>query len=187
MTEEAPVKRLRVLPGRLASRILLGAACVAIAARVAGMPGYRISAIALVVGAVAGALALTDLLLTLRAWRATELGFERSVPQALALGVATAVEVRLRNHGPHAWRGELFDQPSAPLEAEGLPLKIQLDPGTSLSGVYRIRAPRRGDAEFAPALLRLRSRFGWFALDLHCGQTEQRRVFPNFVALARFA
>jgi uncharacterized protein (DUF58 family) len=187
VNEPLPAQRFRLLPGLHASHILLIAAAAAIAARILGMPAYRISEMALTLGVVGMALALSDILLTWRAWRATELVFERLLPMALALGVNTPIEVRLSNRGPHAWRGELFDQPGAPLEAEGLPLKIHLDPQATLSAGYRVRAQRRGDVSFAPALLRLRSRFGWFGLDVRCGHTEQRRVFPNFVALARFA
>jgi uncharacterized protein (DUF58 family) len=187
VTEQAAVTQLRLVPGAYASRILLAAAGVAIAARIGGVPAALISECVLLLGILGAAVAVADILLTWRAWRSTTFKFERGVPLALALGVSTKVQVRLSNESTHRWRAELFDQPLAPLEVQGLPLQIALDPGASLTCDYVIRAPRRGDVGFAPARLRLRSRLACFALDARCGAAEQRRVFPNFVALARFA
>jgi uncharacterized protein (DUF58 family) len=176
-----------LVPRPQLGRALVIAAAVAIAVRVAGMPAALVNEFVLALGVLALLVALGDALLTVRAWRATELRVERSVPLALALGVTTRIELRLSNPGPHAWRGLLFDQPAAPLETEDLPLRIELEAGAHLSCDYRVRPPRRGDVTFAPALLRLRSRLGWFVIDVRCGPTDERRVFPNFVALARFA
>jgi len=187
VSNRPPLRGFHALPRQQAIRVLLGAAIAAAAARIAGVPAYRISEVALILCGLILALAITDLALTYRALRSTRLEFERFVPPALALGVTTPVAVRVTNRGRHAWRGELFDQPGAPLEAEGMPLKIVLEPSRSLTCSYQVRSTRRGDAEFEPALLRLRSRLGLFDLDVRCGRAERHRVFPNFVALTRFA
>lgn len=184
---ESGTHRLQLVPTPWLGRALVIAAVAAIIARVAGLPAASVSELVVAFGVLALLVALADALLTIRAWRATELRVERSVPLALALGVSTRIEMRLSNTGQFGWRGLLFDQPASPLQAEGLPLSVKLDPGAHLTCDYRVRAPRRGDVSFAPALLRLRSRFGWFVIDVRCGPTDERRVFPNFVALARFA
>lgn len=184
---DTPKQRLRLVPTPQLGRGLVIGAAVAIAVRIAGVPAARVTEAVLLFALIALLVALADALLSVRAWRATDFRVERAVPLALALGVATRIEVRLSNQGRHGWRGLLFDQPAAPLEAEGLPLQFVLEPGAHLSCDYQVRPPRRGDAVFAPALLRLRSQLGWWVLDVRGGPTDQRRVFPNFVALARFA
>jgi uncharacterized protein (DUF58 family) len=53
--------------------------------------------------------------------------------------------------------------------------------------VYEITPTRRGEARFAPAQLRLRSRWGWCELLERLGVDEQRRVYPDFAQIARYA
>lgn len=133
-------------------------------------------------GAAVAALALLDLL---RLWRLPSPEVQRTVPEALALGMRR--EVGLRLHAPRAMQVQVFDLAPGDWTLEGLPRRLRLRPGMASDVAYHVQPQQRGRFRFDGVQVRLRApwRLWWQrrtlppALDV--------RVYPNFVPLTRFA
>ena len=85
------------------------------------------------------------------------------------------------------YTGELFDHADPSLEAPGMPLRFSIGPRQRQALEVNLLPTRRGMQRFDPAQIRLRSRLGLLEWSLRIGETESRRVFPNFEQQARFA
>ena len=111
----------------------------------------------------------------------------RRVPHAIALGAGTEIGLRLDNPGRRRLRLEVFDHVPSGFAFESLPQSLVLEPGQSAALAYRVRGLERGEHDFAPCELRLRSPLGFWRRRLRAGGSTRARVYPNFAALARFA
>ena len=133
-------------------------------------------------GALAMLLAL-DLVLLLRTGVPDVL---REVPEALALGIEREVLLHLEPGGRRQ-RVEVHDLHPGGWEAEGLPRRLTLLPGTVSSVGYRVRPGDRGSFEFAGVHLRLHSPLRLWRRLCVAGAAQRVRVFPNFAPLTKFA
>jgi uncharacterized protein (DUF58 family) len=133
------------------------------------------------------ALAVVDYRMSRRAWAAASVRMTRRLPSAFAIGVTEPVNVVIDLDGTQSWQGVLFDHVDYSLEATGQPLRIELHAGKRLETAYQVLPTRRGDVPFAPADLRLRSRWGLCELLERLGEQEMRRVYPDFAQVARYA
>jgi uncharacterized protein (DUF58 family) len=179
--------RIRAIPSVLLVSIF---GAMAAAALFALLLGVSIGLVALVtVQAFVALVAVTiaDFFLSRRAWRESNLALKRKMPASLAVGVETAVTAQIDNAGALEWSCRFFDHADPVLVTEGLPVTVTLAPQSRLEITYRARATRRGDVTFAPAELLVRSRWALLELYHRLGDAEQRRVYPNFAELARFA
>ncbi|HRP72803.1 MAG TPA: DUF58 domain-containing protein [Luteimonas sp.] len=136
-----------------------------------------------VAGVALAALALVDLVLTLR------LGVPdvaRRVPEALALGVEREVRLELEP-GARRLRVDVHDLHPGGWDVAGLPRRLALEPGTVTGVGYRLRPNARGSFSFDGVHLRLHSPLRlWRRLCL-AGAAQPVRVFPNFAPLTKFA
>ena len=178
---------LPILPTRagIASLAVLAAAAVT-----ALLLGARIGIVDVATIVVAGAwllLAALDIATTGRAWRASPLRWERELPPALAVGVERTLAGSLVNEGEHDWQASLFEHVDPSFEVSGLPVTARVPKRASTSLQYRVRPTRRGTAVYAPAEVRLRSRFGLFEMRRRVGGEATLRVYPNFAAVAGYA
>lgn len=158
---------------------MLVLAALAIAASI--FPDYQPPWLALAAAAVL--LALLDAFAGLRL---PAPAVARHVPGSLALGVRSEVRLRVANAAGTRVRLDLHDHPPPSLEADGLPRRIALERGQWSEVAYQVRPVARGEAQFAPAEVRLFSPLGLWRIGRRAGSTSDTRVYPNFRALAKY-
>jgi uncharacterized protein (DUF58 family) len=158
---------------------MLVLAALAIAASI--FPDYQAPWLALAAAAVL--LALLDAFAGLRL---PAPAVARHVPGSLALGVRSEVRLRVANAAGARVRLDLHDHPPPSLEAEGLPRRIALERGQWSEVAYQVRPVARGEAQFAPAEVRLHSPLGLWLVRRFSGTPSEVRVYPNFRALAKY-
>ena len=179
--------RLALIPTRASVWALAALAVACAVALVAGAPLARLTLGVAGLAAALSATALLDVLLTLRSWRAAPLQWQRQLPAAFALGVPRTLAGSLVNDSDTRWRVALFDHLDPSFDVDGLPQALDVPARASVEVQYRLTPRRRGPAQFEPAELRVRTRFGLFELLRRVGATESRRVYPNFAAVSRYA
>jgi uncharacterized protein (DUF58 family) len=171
---------LRIIPGRAAIAAMTAAGAGALAALLSGVPVVRITPIAVaVLLAVLGAMAV-DYAASLRAWRRAAPSLSRGLPAAFAIGVKRRVHLAIDVGGTNAWVCALHDHADPTLRTEGLPVRLTLGGGQRTETTYNVIPTLRGEITFAPADLRVRSRWGLCELLERIGTTEVRRVYPDF-------
>jgi uncharacterized protein (DUF58 family) len=179
--------RIRAIPSTLLVSMFAAMATISLLAL---MAGARLGLVALVVVQIfvaVVAVAIADYFLSRRAWRESGLVLHRKMPASFAVGVDTQVTAQIDNAGALGWSCRFFDYADPVLATEGLPATLEIGPQSRFEVTYNARASRRGDVTFAPAELLVRSRWRLLELYQRLGDTESRRVYPNFAELARFA
>jgi uncharacterized protein (DUF58 family) len=131
--------------------------------------------------------AVLDYALSRFAWRKANVRFSRRLPPAFAIGVPRNVRVTLEHDGDESWSCELYDHVDSSVTAHGLPRELVLAQGKGVEATYSVTPTRRGEITFAPAELRVRSRYGLCELSVRLGVAETRRVYPDFAEIARYA
>ena len=177
----------RAIPGRTALNALGALAAVALAALIAGVPEAIVSRVTLVAAAALAAAAVADYLLSGRAWRLASPLMKRQLPAAFAIGVKRPVQVAIEAQGSETWHCRLHDHADASLVTEGMPVLLTVEGGKRVDLTYTVTPTARGEVEFAPAELRVRSQWGFWELLERLGTAERRRVFPDFAQVARYA
>jgi uncharacterized protein (DUF58 family) len=143
-----------------------------------------------VTSAVIAALVLAviaDYVMSKRRWQAATATMTRRLPTAFAIGVRKDVTLSIVVRGTAAWTCRLFDHVDPTLQATGLPLDVTLVPEKMVDVTYFVVPLRRGLVQFAPAHAHVMSRWHLCELLLRIGQTETRRVYPDFAQIARYA
>ena len=178
---------LRVIPSRPLIATVASSVVIATAALIAGVSVDTVSLIAAAVAAVLVGATVMDYVTTRQAWRAAKPELKRGLPAAFAIGVKKSVTVTIALKGARKWQAELYDHAASTLITEGLPQTLTLAPGTATESAYNVVPTTRGDVQFAPADLRLKSRFGLCEVIERVGEVETRRVFPDFAQVAKYA
>ena len=122
-----------------------------------------------------------------RGWLRANVRLVRRVPPAFAIGVERSVHLVIEASGELEWRAEIYDHFDPSLAVVGLPARALLPAAKRVEIEYRVTPTRRGEVTFAPAALRVGSRFGLLDLSVRLGDTEVRRVYPDFAQIARYA
>jgi uncharacterized protein (DUF58 family) len=176
-----------VLPSR--NLIAIAAVCAAICAALAlaSIKPVVVERAALAGGMFLLAACAADLLLSIRDWRRAPLAMRRHLPHAFAIGVPVAMQVSLDNQGGSRRRGRYQEYADPTLVMPALPLIFNVGPRQRELLSIEVTPTARGLQHFDAAQVRLRSRIGLLDLDLRIGESESRRVFPNFEEQARFA
>jgi uncharacterized protein (DUF58 family) len=180
-------RRVRVIPGRRTVAVLGAGAAALLVALIAGAPvresGWVASALlALVLG-----LATVDYARSRAAWRHASPRLVRRLPAAFAIGVRREIHLSIELEGTAGWSCELHDHSDPSLAPEGLPLRLELAPNARVTSSYAVVPTRRGTVTFAPAEIRLPSRWRLVELLERIGTSETRRVYPDFAQVARYA
>ncbi len=178
---------IRVAPGRLAVVVLAGAGVAILVALLAGMPIQTANAAALTCLGSLLVAGLWDYKISLRAWRDASPALTRQLPAAFALGVKKSVGLGMTVEGSNAHRCVLHDHADSSLVTNGLPIGLPLRGGTHTDGTYSVTPVRRGEVTFAPADVRIVSRWRLCELRERVGSNDVRRVYPDFAQVARFA
>jgi uncharacterized protein (DUF58 family) len=184
----APARaRVRVVPGRLA---IVTIACCAAGILVALLLGVSVSTAAAAAAAcvlVIAVAAILDGWSSLRAWRLSSPSLTRRLPSAFAIGVKRPVQITVAAEGPATWDLEIHDHADAIFLTHGMPARLSLAGGTGVDLTYIVTPTRRGEVRFAPADVRVRSRWRLCELFVKLGDTEIKRVYPDFAQIARYA
>ena len=128
-----------------------------------------------------------DYLVSRRAWQRSEVRLVRRLPSAFAIGVKKLVHLEFETSGAQNWECEMFDHFDPSLKTAGLPARCKLLAGKRTDLAYEVTPTRRGEIEFAPADLRIRSLFGLCDLLDRMGGADTRRSYPDFAQVARYA
>jgi uncharacterized protein (DUF58 family) len=131
--------------------------------------------------------AAADFFSTRSAWRQSNVQMIRKLPPAFAVGISKPVSLIVQAEGPLAWRCMLYDHADPSFLAEGMPKAIEVFGGKQVEVQYSVTPTRRGEVVFEPADVHVRSRFGFCELLERLGPREERRVFPDFQQVARYA
>lgn len=184
-------KDLRVLPSLLTTQVV---GCAVLGAAVALFMGAELGTIAnaaLMLAVLLGAFAALDFVLTRRAWRGAEVRMTRRLPSAFAIGVKKVVHLQFEStsnpSGKGGWHCQVFDHGDPSLRVAGLPATFSIFAGKRTDLAYEVVPTRRGELEFAPADVRVRSLFGLVELLVRVGESESRRAYPDFAQVARYA
>jgi len=130
---------------------------------------------------------LGDYRLTRHAWAESAPSMTRVVPAALAVGVRRDVVLIIDGVGRKPWQVAIYDHSDPSLQTDGLPTTLLIGAGKRISYTYQVTPTRRGQVSFAPADVRVRSRFGLCELLEKLGDAGTRRVYPDFGQVARYA
>jgi len=180
-------RRLRVIPGRRAITVLAVSAVILLTALVAGAPVRESGWAAAALLTLLLVLAAVDYARSRAAWRDASPRLLRRLPAAFAIGVRREIHLTIDLEGSVAWRCELHDYVDASLAAEGLPLRLDLGANARIATSYAVVPTRRGTVTFAPAEIRVPSRWRLCELLEPIGAHETRRVYPDFAQVARYA
>lgn len=181
------VSRPRVIPGTPLLWTLAAGCGVVLASLVAGLPVSSARWLAISWCVALLVLAALDLYLTRRAWREAAPEMTRTLPAAFAIGVPAHIQVQLSADGGKRWRTRLHDHADPGLIVDGMPAELRLHGGGAVELTYEVTPARRGEIEFAPADVRVRSRLGLLELCDRVGVAEARRCYPDFAQVARYA
>ncbi len=119
------------------------------------------------------------------ALRRPRLEATRSLEPHLALGVRQRVGIKIINHEPHRLQLWLTDFPPTQLHLEGLPVKLEIDPGAFAQVRYSITPQQRGLAEFGQLCCRVTSGWGLWEKNFYFGEAQQSKIYPNYKPLFR--
>ena len=178
---------MRVIPGRTAMTAIAAAAVAILLSLLLGLEvaiAIRVAIIALLTLLM---LAIVDYALSIRAWRQASVQMIRRLPAAFAIASKRQVLLALDTRGTDTWHCELYDHADPSLLTEGLPVRLTLSGGKRTETTYSAIPTRRGEVLFAPADVRVRSRWGLCELLERLGSRELRRVYPDFAQVARYA
>ena len=128
-----------------------------------------------------GLLALLDA----GALRRPHLDASRSLDAHLALGVSQRVDIRIHNHEARRQKLWLTDFPPPQLQMDGLPLRLEIDPGAQLELRYSVTPLQRGLAEFGKIGCRITSSWGLWEKNYYYGEPQQSKIYPNYKPLFR--
>jgi uncharacterized protein (DUF58 family) len=120
-------------------------------------------------------------------WPRSNVRFVRRLPAAFAIGVPRTVHITLENDGKEDWSCDFYDHVDWSVTTAGLPQALVLTKGKRIEATYSVTPTRRGEITFAPAELRVRTRYGFCEVSLRLGSAEKRRVYPDFAQIARYA
>jgi uncharacterized protein (DUF58 family) len=165
-------------------------AAAAVAALVALLAGVQPGVVGRAVLGALAALALIgawDYAASRRAWRRASPRMTRRLPAAFAIGARRAVELAIEADGSADWQCELYDHADATFSTEGLPVRLHVRGGTRVTTTYTVLPTHRGEITFAPADIRVRSRWGFCELLETIGTEDATRVYPDFAQVARYA
>jgi uncharacterized protein (DUF58 family) len=178
---------LPLIPGRTAV-VTLGASATAIlvALLVGVTPAIAMRA-ALATLAALFAAAAWDYRSSVIAWRRSAPALTRRLPAAFAIGVSRPVQLLVDTQGTDSWECTLYDHADASLLTDVLPIQLTLSGGTRVETTYTAVPTRRGEVTFAPADVRVQSRWGFCELLERLGEADVRRVYPDFTQVARYA
>ena len=168
----------------LPSRLLLIAATICLALAIGAVAGWWPDALLQHAVVLIGAATLIDAIALLRV---PSPAAERDTATAFAAGRWHDVRLRLTNDARRAIRTRIHDLHPPGFESRDLPQEVDIPARGWAQVTYGLRSSRRGNFEFGPATLRLRSALGLLERQMRVGEAQSVRVYPDFGALSGYA
>ncbi|MEJ0035419.1 MAG: DUF58 domain-containing protein [Gammaproteobacteria bacterium] len=179
--------KIRVIPGRAALVLVAVAATAGLAALIVGASLALVAQLTAVAVLVLITAAAADFFSTRSAWRTSKVRMLRKLPPAFAVGVQKPVSVIVQAEGALDWACTLYDHADPSFITDGMPRLIGIRAARQVEIQYAVTPTRRGEVVFEPADVHVRSRWGFCELLERLGEREDRRVFPDFQQVARYA
>jgi uncharacterized protein (DUF58 family) len=178
---------IRVIPGRSGVEAVTLLGVLALIALILGVPVAPVGWIA--GGALLALIAVAagDYIASRRAWHSSQPAMTRRLPAAFAIGARRQIPFHVDAGGATEWRCDLHDHVDPTFETMGLPATLTVTGGKRIDATYTVVPTQRGEVTFTPADVRVRSRLGLCDLLERLGTAEQRRVYPDFGQVARYA
>lgn len=112
---------------------------------------------------------------------------ERFVAPALPLGAWHPVRLRFENRLAQPATLTVFDHyPTAAADCTDLPQTVSVEAEGWAEISYQLRPVVRGEWQFSPVQVQLQSPHGWWQRDDRLGEPALVRIYPDFVAIARY-
>src|SRR5215471_12728036 len=178
---------LPLIPGRTAILAIGASAAAILLALLVGITPAAATRVATAALVTLCAAAAWDYRSSVMAWRRSAPVLTRRLPPAFAIGVGRPVQLQIDTQGSDEWYCTLYDHADASLLTDVLPIQLTLAGGKRVETSYTAMPTRRGEVTFAPADVRVRSRWGFCELLERLGQADVRRVYPDFTQVARYA
>ncbi len=109
----------------------------------------------------------------------------RSLEPLLALGVGQRIGIEIRNRDQNRQVFWLTDFPPAQLHLEGLPVKLEIEPGMQARVSYTVTPLQRGLAEFGGICCRVLSNWRLWEKNFYYGEAQESKIYPNYKPLFR--
>lgn len=110
----------------------------------------------------------------------------RIMPTNLPMGVATTVQLQLKNASSRAVDLLVHDHYPAHFDSDLMPRTAMIPPNAGIELSYTATPPRRGDAHFPGTELLLRSRFGFWRQRRRIKNETPVKVYPNFAEISNY-
>jgi uncharacterized protein (DUF58 family) len=183
----AATRMIRAVPGRTTIAALAALGVGALVSLLARADLAIVTRVTSAIAAVLAVVAVADYFWSVRAWKRSSPVLRRQLPAAFAIGVKREISIAIETQGARTWHCDLYDHADPTLLTEGMPASLTVEGGKSVEVSYVVTPMMRGDVAFAPADVRVRSRWGFWELLDRLGSAERRRVFPDFAQVARYA
>lgn len=128
------------------------------------------------------ALALLDLLLVLK----PGVVVQRELPETVSLARPFVVTLEVKNNLQRKLTVELNEGLFLHAEAEGLPLRMEVEAGVVRRGTYKLKAMERGPQKLGEHWIRYRSPAGFWIRQLKLPAEHTIRVFPDVQAVRHY-
>ncbi|MBK6687697.1 MAG: DUF58 domain-containing protein [Deltaproteobacteria bacterium] len=128
------------------------------------------------------ALALLDLLLVLK----PGVVVQRELPETVSLARPFTVTLEVKNNLRRKLLVELNEGLFLHAEAEGLPLRMEVEAGVVRRGTYKLKAMERGPQKLGEHWVRYRSPAGFWIRQLKLQAENTIRVFPDVQAVRHY-
>ena len=175
------------MPGRTTIVFLAVGSVTALIALLVGLDSRIVVRVTVALLGALAVIGLWDYAASRAAWRRASPRMIRRLPAAFAIGARRPVDLAIELDGERRWHCNLYDHADSTLVTEGLPMRLEICGSTRTTATYMGFPTHRGEIAFAPADIRVRSRWGFCELLERIGTHEVRRVYPDFAQVARYA
>jgi uncharacterized protein (DUF58 family) len=175
------------VPGRTTIVFLAVGSVTALIALLVGLDSRIVVRVTVALLGALAVIGLWDYAASRAAWRRASPRMIRRLPAAFAIGARRPVDLAIELDGKRRWHCNLYDHADSTLVTEGLPMRLEICGSTRTTATYMGFPTHRGEIAFAPADIRVRSRWGFCELLERIGTHEVRRVYPDFAQVARYA
>ncbi|TXH68581.1 MAG: DUF58 domain-containing protein [Thiothrix sp.] len=115
------------------------------------------------------------------------LEIERQLPASLPVGIKRLVQLRLRHTSKRPLNLVIYDHYPQQVQAQGLPLQLNLPSGQYAEPVYSVLPVERGKFYFPKLQVRVLSPLQLWWHDYTIELASEIRVYPNFAAISQYA
>lgn len=115
------------------------------------------------------------------------LELKRDLPSSLPVGIKQFVQLRLSHTGKRPLHLVIYDHYPQQIQAQGLPLHLNLPTGQYAEPVYSILPLERGKFIFPHVQVRVRSPLQLWWHDYKIKRESEVRIYPNFAAISQYA